>query len=234
MNMTAPAPFEITTDFLTPSIPRLNNSKYCTPVIKKHVVYVPSPAPKCSDPIYNITTNDEFKAILQNGRIPLGMDPDFLYGCIANKMAENDNTQIQTDMVDINTKISNYTTQKGLIDTYNEMNNSSLYYYNNDLKYVIYKISFFIILLFTYIYFFKLTGIIEPIKNLFNKVIKKGNDFINKESDKIKNPKPTNANPKPTNANPKPTNANPKPTNTNPKPVNSNPKPIIQKSTNSK
>ena len=181
------------------------------------------------------------------------LQPEILYNCLNQNKLDNSNDQLTSDISDIYTKITEYTNQKGLIDTYNEMNNSSLYYYKNDLKYVICKIFFFIILIVTYIYFFKLTGIIEPVKKLINIIISKGDTFINKVTDKIKNPtatnvKPTNVNPinvNPTNVKPsdvKPTNVKPtnvKPTNVKPSDINpTNVKPkvtnIKPKPTNSK
>ena len=204
-------------------------SNYCTPIRTYRTVYLPLPAPKCTDSPYNVKTITEFNNILIYNKLPNNIDSEFLFSCIQNSQSSNNNTQLETDISGINTKVNDYTNQKGLLDTYNEMNNSSLYYYKNDLTYVISKISFFIILLITYIYFFKLTGIIEPIKNLFNTVVTKGSDFINKESEKIKIPKPTI--PKATNAIPKATNVIPKATNAIQKLVNT--KPAIPKSANS-
>jgi hypothetical protein len=206
-----------------------NATSKCTPIIKKNNVYIRQPPPKCTDPSYNITTLDQFN------RMNIGnIDLDFLYSCI---LQNKPSPEIITDVSATDIKISNYNSQKGLLDTYNEMNNTSMYYYKNDLIYVICKISFFIILLITYIYFFKLTGIIEPIKKLFATLITKGDTIINKISDKVKKPNP-NPNPNPTNSNSsKPTNSNsnsskptnpnpnPKPINANPKPINANPKP---------
>jgi len=52
--------------------------------------------------------------------------------------------------------------------TSEELNNYSNYIYNNDLNYTFGKILFFIVLAITYMYFFKVTGIIAPIMNLIN------------------------------------------------------------------
>jgi hypothetical protein len=52
--------------------------------------------------------------------------------------------------------------------TSEELNNYSMYIYNNDLNYTFGKILFFIVLVITYMYFFKVTGIIAPIMNLIN------------------------------------------------------------------
>jgi len=221
----------------------------CTPIIKDNNVYVPLPAPKCSDAQYSsIVNNPSSFALLidaSNNTIideyrtmftqyyplnPSGINLDFLYDCIQGSKYNSTLLDLQNQKDGIDTKVSTYSSQKGVIDTYNEMNNSSLYYYKTDLTYIICKISLFIILIITYIYFFKLTGIIEPFKKLFNMAATKGDSIINKITDKIKKPtnaipKPTNANPKPTNAIPKPTNAIPKPTNAIPKPTNGNPKP---------
>ena len=164
------------------------------------------------------------------------LQSDVLYNCLnLNKdLNINTNEQLTSDISGIYTQITDYTVQKGLIDTYNEMNNGSLYYYKNDLKYVIFKIFFFIILIVTYIYFFKLTGIIEPVKRLINTIISKGDTFINKVTDKIKNPTATDVKPTATNVivtNVKPTNV--KPTNVKPNiPKPTNVKPNIPKPTN--
>jgi hypothetical protein len=167
------------------------------------------------------------------------LQADVLYNCLnQDKLDNSSNDQLISDISGIYTKITDYTDQKGVIDTYNEMNNSSLYYYKNDLKYVIFKIFFFIILIVTYIYFFKLTGIIEPVKRLINTIISKGDTFINKVTDKIKNPTVTDLKPKPTNV--ISTNVKPAPTNviatnvkpTNVKPTTNNVKPNIPKPTN--
>jgi len=221
-------------------------SNYCKPIIKTKYIYnkINLPAPKCSDYDYNSLINssnieNDLTSYISDDQktwrtTPLNrlrqIDPDFLYNCIQNSQYDKNTTQLKSDISGVNTQITDYTTQKGLLDTYDEMNNSSLYYYKNDLVYVICKISFLIILIATYIYFFKLTGMIEPLKNLFNTIITKGNTIIDKVTDKIKNPKPANANPKPANANPKSANAVPKPVNAVPKPVNAkrinaNPKP---------
>ena len=48
-----------------------------------------------------------------------------------------------------------------------------MYIYNNDLNYTFGKILFFIVLIITYIYFFKVTGIIAPIMNLINYIKEK-------------------------------------------------------------
>jgi hypothetical protein len=245
-------------------------TEFCTPVIKTNNVYVPLPAPKCSDTRYSsILQNPQaFTALLtpdgsaftdptmltiNNPTNPLAIDLDFLRDCIKGIKYDSKLNDLTQQGEQVNLKVNEYTSQKGLIDTYNEMNNSSLYYYKSDLIYVICKISFFIILIITYVYFFKLTGIIEPFKNLFNTIATKGDAIINKISDKIKKPtngiakptngiakptngiaKPTNSVPKPTNGIPKPTNGMPKPTNAVPKPTNGIPKPTngVPKPTN--
>ena len=221
-------------------------SSYCTPVTKYNNVYITKTIiPKCSDLAYQTIINSDYTNIEEHldkfvnttnniknwknnsswfrKKYNTVIDPDFLYSCIKNSQYDKSITRLNSDISEVDTQIKNYTEQKGLLDTYDEMNNSSLYYYKNDLIYVICKISFLIILIITYIYFFKLTGMIEPIKNLFNTIITKGNTIINKVTDKIKNPKPANAIPKPVNANSKPANANSKPVNANSKPANANP-----------
>jgi hypothetical protein len=230
-------------------------------MLRPNIVYLTPPTHSCNDSPYKdikdkatfeekYPSSTDFLAAITGSNIVTRLQPDILYNCLNDINLTNNNNQLQNEISSIDTQITDYNNQKGLIDTYNEMNNSSLYYYKNDLKYVIFKIFFFIILILTYIYFFKLTGIIEPVKRLINTIISKGDTFINKVTEKIKNPpatnvKPTATNvittdvkPKPTNVlatNVKPANTNPKPANTNPKPANTNPKPtnLKPKPTNS-
>ena len=223
------------------------------------IVYLTPTTHTCNDSPYNeiideatflekYASSSDFITATTVSDIENRLQPEILYNCLNEINLRNNNYQLQTDISSIDIQITEYNNQKGLIDTYNEMNNSSLYYYKNDLKYVIFKISFFIILIVTYIYFFKLTGIIEPVKRLINTIISKGDTFINKVTDKIKNPTATNVKPtdiKPTNVKPTATNVKPtatdvkstnvKPTNVKPKPTNVKPKPtnIKSKVTNS-
>ena len=190
--------------------------KACTPVIKTQNVYISKPAPTCSKSPYNITditSYNTYKDYIANpppidfknqaswlkyyywyiAKLDTPINYDFWYSCIQNKIYSDDLTILNNDISGINTQINDYNTQTYLNDTYNQMNNSSLYYYKNDLTYVICKISFFIILIITYIYFFKLKGIIEPIKKLFNIIMTNGTQFINKATENIKKIKPTDA-----------------------------------------
>ena len=81
--------------------------------------------------------------------------------------------------------------EQNKIDTANESNNYSMTLYQNDIYYTYAKILFFIILICSYIYFFRITGIIEPIKELFNSAKSKlGLNTTNILSTKIPGPKP--------------------------------------------
>jgi hypothetical protein len=73
--------------------------------------------------------------------------------------------------------------------TSEEMNNYSMSLYKNDLNYTFGKILFLIVLIVTYMYCFKVTGIMLPIMQLFEKFklgMNSVSDTINKELPKIK------------------------------------------------
>jgi hypothetical protein len=70
------------------------------------------------------------------------------------------NLQDSTDTKEIN--INN--------DTANESNTYSLYLYNNDVTYTYSKIIFFIVLLITYGYFFKLSNIPNLLVSLYENI----------------------------------------------------------------
>jgi hypothetical protein len=96
-------------------------------------------------------------------------------------------TDIQPNIVDTNKLIKNYN------DTSTEMNNYSMDLYKKDLDYTFGKILFLIVLIITYIYCFKLIGIVQPLMQLFEK-LKFGmtavSDKINKEIPNLKNKMP--------------------------------------------
>jgi hypothetical protein len=187
---------------------------------------------KCEDYPYNINDFETYSNVPKTSNIRY----KFWYDCVLkNKLISDNYLPVYNNISDINTQINDYNeyNNNNLSLTFDELNNNSMYYYKTDLIYVICKISFFIVLIISYIYFFKLTGIIEPLKTLINKIISKGNSFINKEAAQIKKEptiKPTDV--KPTNIKPtivKSTDIKPtivKPTNV----IQSNIKPIIKNS----
>lgn len=89
-------------------------------------------------------------------------DETELLGCIQQKLIESD--------VSLNNLLNNYETSKIGAITASEMNNNTKTLYQVDLYYTIGKSFLFICLFATYFYFFKITGIIEPIKNGINLV----------------------------------------------------------------
>jgi len=78
--------------------------------------------------------------------------------CLNNTILNN--LQDSTELKEIN--INN--------DTANESNTYSLYLYNNDLNYTYSKIFFFVILVITYGYFFKLSNIPTIMVTLYNNI----------------------------------------------------------------
>ena len=86
----------------------------------------------------------------------------------------------------INTLLNTYNINEQIrTDTANESNNYSMTIFQNDIYYTYCKIVFFIILIGSYIYFFRITGILEPIMKLFNLVKTKIMVDLPKTTDKI-------------------------------------------------
>jgi len=78
--------------------------------------------------------------------------------------------RIQESDVDLNNLINNYSDNKEKAISASEMNNNTKTLYQKDLYYTYGKIFFFILLAGCFYYFFKLSGILEPIKNIVEKV----------------------------------------------------------------
>ena len=178
----------------------------------------------CSDYPYNkldvssfneyIANNDFSNNIISNTYKDSNnniIDFSFWKTCITK---QKDISHVDLNLASINTLLDTYNIDEQIrTDTANESNNYSMTLFQNDIYYTYGKIIFFIILIGSYIYFFRITGILEPIMKLFNFVKTKVMVDLPKTADKIlakKIPKQkTNAipNPKPANANSAKTNS---------------------------
>lgn len=115
----------------------------------------------CQEEPYNIDTLHNFYSYKKSHPTINEDEVNQWIKCIAtpnNNLTNEDFIKIRND----NKKIRNNN------KTSEELNNYSMYIYNNDLNYTFGKILFFIVLVFTYMYFFKVTGIIVPIMSLIN------------------------------------------------------------------
>ena len=131
------------------------------------------------------------------------IDFEFWQKCITT---QKDISHVDLNLASINTLLNTYNIdEQTRNDTANESNNYSMTLFQNDMYYTYGKIIFFIILIGSYIYFFRINGIIEPIMKIFNVVKTKIMVDLPKTADKIlakKIPRQkTNAIPKPVNAN---------------------------------
>lgn len=129
----------------------------------------------CDTSPYNINRIKDFNQYTPNSQTNYGA---WLYCLNINFLSETDANIINTRKLINDNNI-----------TSEEMNNYSMSLYKNDLNYTFGKILFLIVLIVTYMYCFKVTGIIQPIMQLFEK-FKLGmntvTDKINKELPKIK------------------------------------------------
>lgn len=127
----------------------------------------------CQEEPYNITSLQGFYSYKNNNPTITDASINLWIKCIAT-----------------NTGIPDIREYKKLINdnkTSEELNNYSMYIYNNDLNYTIGKLLFFIVLIITYIYFFKITGIVTPIMNLFEFIKNKITTELPKIQKKIEN-----------------------------------------------
>lgn len=129
----------------------------------------------CDKKQYNINRLKDFNQYTPNSKTNYST---WLYCLNKNFLSETDSNIINTRklMNDNNT-------------TSEEMNNYSMSLYKNDLNYTFGKILFLIVLIVTYMYCFKVTGIMLPIMQLFEKIklgMNSVSDTINKELPKIK------------------------------------------------
>jgi hypothetical protein len=160
----------------------------------------PDPPPQisatCSDYPYNklnLQSFDEYiNSINYKNRIDVSnnlIDFEFWRQCILTKQNVS---QFALNADTIDSILNKYNIdEQNKIDTANESNNYSMTLYQNDIYYTYAKIVFFIILICSYIYFFRITGIIEPIKELFNFAkTKLSLNTTNILSTKIPGPKP--------------------------------------------
>jgi len=99
-----------------------------------------------------------------------------LLQCVQRRIQESDDS--------LNNLINNYSDNKEKSISASEMNKNSETLYQKDLYYIYGKIFFFIILAGCFYYFFKLSGVLGPIKNIVDKV-------VNKVKDNVKNLKET-------------------------------------------
>ena len=169
----------------------------------------------CSDYPYNkldvssfneyIANNDFSNNIISNTYKDSNnniIDFSFWKTCITK---QKDISHVDLNLASINTLLDTYNIDEQIrTDTANESNNYSMTLFQNDIYYTYGKIIFFIILIGSYIYFFRITGILEPIMKLFNFVKTKVMVDLPKTADKIlakKIPKQkTNANSAKTNS----------------------------------
>ena len=129
----------------------------------------------CKVTPYNISTLKEFNLYTPTKKT----DYNTWLNCISKKYISDINTNILNTNKLINDKNS----------TSDEINNYSMTLYKKDLNYTFGKILFLIVIVITYMYCFKLTGIIPPLFKLFEKFklgINTVTDKINKELPKIK------------------------------------------------
>jgi len=123
--------------------------------------------PSCLDDPYNINDTDDFKSYIDSVDYSDNqIDFVFWKKCITE---QKDISHVELNLSSINKILNTYNIEEqNKVDTANETNAYSLTLFQNDLYYTYGKIVFFIILIGSYIYFFRINGIIQPIMNLFN------------------------------------------------------------------
>lgn len=140
--------------------------------------------PSCSDDPYNINDSNDFKSYIDSVDYSDNqIDFIFWQQCIATK---KDASHVDLNLSSINTILNKYNIDEQIRnDTANETNAYSITLFQNDLYYTYCKIIFFIILICSYIYFFRINGIVEPIMKLFNFLKTKIMVDLPKQADKI-------------------------------------------------
>ena len=129
----------------------------------------------CTIAPYNINNSKDFNLYKTDNRT----NYDIWFYCLSRNYVS-----------DLDSNISN--TNKLINDnnsTSDEINNYSMTLYKKDLNYTFGKILFLIVLIATYVYCFKLTGIIQPIMKIiekFKSITTAASDTINKQIPKIK------------------------------------------------
>jgi hypothetical protein len=123
--------------------------------------------PSCLDNPYNINNLDNFETYIDSvDYTNKEIDFEFWQKCITK---QKDISHVDLNLSSINTILNKYNIEEQeRVDTANELNTYSLTLFQNDIYYTYGKIVFFIILICSYIYFFRINGIIQPIMNLFN------------------------------------------------------------------
>ena len=144
----------------------------------------------CSDYPYNITDSKTFNNYITNINYINNTDPsnNVIDFSLWNKCitTQKNVAHVDLNLGSINTLLNTYNIDEQIrSDTANESNNYSMTLFQNDIYYTYAKIVFFIILICSYIYFFRVNGIIQPIMNLFNFVKTKIIVDLPKTADKI-------------------------------------------------
>jgi len=169
---------------------------------------------ECDSAPYNIDNFNSFTSYIQDvnylnnthsvGSESTVIDFDKWKKCIADKKLSKN---VDKNLASINTILGGYNiSEQTRTDTANELNKYSMTLYQNDIYYTYSKFFMFVVLIFSYIYFFRMNGIIEPIMKLFNIVNTQINGVVSKITEKkipVQKPKVQKPIVQPTNA-PKP------------------------------
>ena len=106
-----------------------------------------------------------------------------MYNCVKERLIKEDERLTQL--------INNYETNKLSAITASEMNNNTESLYKTDLYFTIGKSLLFVCLIITYFYFFRVTGILEPLKNGIKAVKDKADKLTDIKVPKMKLPELT-------------------------------------------
>ena len=99
--------------------------------------------------------------------------------------------RVKKEDAELNNLLNNYEKNKLHAITASELNRNTSSLYKTDLYYTIGKSLLFVCLITTYFYFFRITGIIEPLKNISKKISEKVNKLTEVKVPKIKLPEVT-------------------------------------------
>ena len=129
----------------------------------------------CTIAPYNINNSKDFNLYKKDDRT----NYDIWFYCLSRNYVSD----LDSNISNTNKLINNNNS------TSEEINNYSMTLYKKDLNYTFGKILFLIVLIATYMYCFKLTGLIQPIMQLvekFKSITNAASDTINKQIPKIK------------------------------------------------
>ena len=129
----------------------------------------------CKIAPYNINNSKDFNLYKKDDRT----NYDVWFYCLSRNYVSD----LDSNISNTNKLINNNNS------TSEEINNYSMTLYKKDLNYTFGKILFLIVLIATYMYCFKLTGLIQPIMQLvekFKSITNAASDTINKQIPKIK------------------------------------------------